>query len=119
MLGVGVKIQRRWSRMFRHRCFVVGIQRAVPGRASLVQPVVSVREKTRGVERGFTEDSLSLPSESSTCAGVFSSNFSSNSARSSLILAILRFARSIFRARTSFSDSTSTILRLRSLHFWR
>jgi len=65
------------------------------------------------------DNSLSLPSESSTCAGVFSSNFSCKSALSNLIRVILRFDRSILIVNMSFSASTSMILRFKSLHFVR
>ena len=65
------------------------------------------------------ETSLSVPSESSTWAGVFSSNFSNSSARSNLILVIARLALSILIVKLSFSASTSIIFRFRSLHFVR
>jgi len=111
--------QRELCRRFQLCYSVFVLLRAARGSVDPLQPK-TVSMIITGTEGGFTDEaSLTVPSESSTCAGVFSSSFSRSKARSSRIRVIPRFARSSFTVNMSFSASTSMILRFRSLHFVR
>jgi hypothetical protein len=106
-------VRKRWNKKFL-QCYSVSL--ILMAEHDLVCPV-QPKSINRLYEGCTDEISLSVPSESSTSAGIFCSNFSSNNALSNLILVILRFARSIFTVNLSFSASTSDILRFKSRHF--
>ena len=99
--------------------FVCVIRMVVHVQVSLVPPTPQSQYIALLAEPCTDDISLSLPSESSTCAGVFSSNFSRRRARSNRIRVMLLFDLSILTVRISFSASTSMILRFKSLHLAR